>query len=303
MYAASNNGDQYLERFVISKDGNPVGQVKEGDAVAMFNFRGDRAMEISLAFERKNFEKFDRNSENRIAPNVFYAGMLQYDGDELIPENYLVNPPKIDRTMGEFLCGSGVKSFAISETQKYGHVTYFWNGNRSGYFNEALEEYVEVPSDNIAFDEAPAMKAREITDKTIDLMRNGNFKHGRLNIANGDMVGHTGNLEATIESMEVVDECIGKLIDAVTELDGILIVTADHGNADIMYTEKEGVKTPKTSHTLSKVPFAIVDPSYTGEYTLVSPEDAGLTHIAATTMNLLGYAAPDDYQPSLLKFK
>lgn len=303
MYAASKNGDQYLERFVISKNGNPVGQVKEGDAVAMFNFRGDRAMEISLAFERKNFEKFDRNAEGRTAPDVFYAGMLQYDGDELIPENYLVNPPKIDRTMGEFLCGSDVKSFAISETQKYGHVTFFWNGNRSGYFNESLEEYVEIPSDNIAFDKAPAMKAREITDRTIDLMRNGDFKHGRLNIANGDMVGHTGNLAATIESMEVVDECIGKLIDAVTELDGILIVTADHGNADIMYTEKDGVKTPKTSHTLSKVPFAIVDPSYAGEYTLVSPEDAGLTHIAATTMNLLGYAAPDDYQPSLLKFK
>ena len=303
MYESSEEGDQYLERFVIAENNSPIGLVKDGDAVAMFNFRGDRAMEISLAFERQNFEKFERNTESRKAPEVFYAGMLQYDGDELIPENYLVNPPKIDRTVGEYLCNSGIKSFAISETQKYGHVTYFWNGNRSGYFNESLEEYVEIPSDNIAFDEAPAMKAREITDRTIALMKNGDFSHGRLNIANGDMVGHTGNLEATIESMEVVDECIGKLIDAITELEGVLIVTADHGNADIMYTEKDGIKTPKTSHTLSKVPFAIVDPSFQKEYTLTPSADAGLTNIAATTLNLLGFEAPNDYQTSMLTFK
>ena len=303
MYAESEQGDQYLERFVIAEDGEPAGQVKDGDAVAMFNFRGDRAMEISLAFERKNFDKFDRTAEGRSAPKVYYAGMLQYDGDELIPENYLVNPPKIDRTMGEFLCGTGVKTFAISETQKYGHVTYFWNGNKSGFFDEALEEYVEIPSDNIPFDQAPAMKAREITERTIALMKNGEFKHGRLNIANGDMVGHTGNLAATIESMEVVDECIGKLMAVTQELGGVLIVTADHGNADIMYTEKDGVITPKTSHTLSKVPFAIYDPNFADEYTLKPTNDAGLTHIAATLMNLLGFNAPEDYQPSLLEFK
>ncbi len=302
MYKNSDKGDQYLERFVIAKDGKPLGQVNNGDAVAMFNFRGDRAMEISLAFERANFEKFERHTESRQAPDVFYAGMLQYDGDEFIPENYLVNPPKIDNTIGEYLCNAGVRSFAISETQKYGHVTFFWNGNRSGYFDESLETYVEIPSDNIPFDEAPAMKADEITDKTIDLMKNGNFRYGRLNLANGDMVGHTGNLAATIESMEVVDKCIGRLIDTITELNGVLIVTADHGNADIMYTEKDGIKTPKTSHTLSKVPFAIVDPSYQGEYTLTPPSDAGLTHIAATTLNLLGFTAPENYQPSLLTF-
>ena len=303
MYAESEQGDQYLERFVIADNDQAVGQIKDGDAVAMFNFRGDRAMEISLAFERKNFNKFDRTAEGRHPPEVYYAGMLQYDGDELIPENYLVNPPKIDRTMGEFLCGTGVKTFAISETQKYGHVTYFWNGNRSGHFNESLEEYVEIPSDNIPFDQAPAMKAREITEKTIALMKNGEFKHGRLNIANGDMVGHTGNLAATIESMEVVDECIGKLMAVTKELNGVLIVTADHGNADIMYTEKDGVITPKTSHTLNKVPFAIYDPCFANEYELIPSNAAGLTHIAATLMNLLGYSAPDDYQPSLIQFK
>ena len=229
--------------------------------------------------------------------------MLQYDGDDFIPNQYLVNPPNIDRTMGEFLCAEGVKSFAISETRKFGHVTYFWNGNRSGYIDESLEKYIEIPSDNVEFNEAPAMKAREITDATIELIESGEYQFGRINIANGDMVGHTGDLAAAIEAMEVVDECVAKLIECINKHDGVLIYTADHGNADIMYTEKNGVRSPKTSHTLSPVPFAIVDPNYADEYQLSPSSDAGLTHIAATTINLLGFEAPSDYQPSLLTFK
>ena len=302
LYESSGKDDQYLPQFVIAQDGDAVGTMKDGDAVIFFNFRGDRAIEISLAYERDDFDKFDRNAV-REHPKVYYAGMLQYDGDEFIPNNYLVNPPDIDRTMGEFLCAEGVKSFAISETQKYGHVTFFWNGNRSGYLDETLEEYIEIPSDNIEFNQAPAMKAREITAKTVELIERGEFQFGRLNIANGDMVGHTGDMSAAIEAMEVVDECVSKLIDTIIEHDGVLLYTADHGNADIMYTEKNGVKSPKTSHTLSPVPFAIVDANYDGEYTLNPPNDAGLTHIAATALNLLGFEAPADYQPSLLKFR
>ena len=301
MYDSSGKDDQYLPAFVIEKDGAPVGKMQDGDAVILFNFRGDRAIEISLAYERDDFDKFDR-TEHGPHPKLFYAGMLQYDGDDLIPNNYLVNPPAIDRTMGEFLCAEKVKSFAISETQKYGHVTYFWNGNSSGYIDESLETYIEIPSDNVEFNEAPAMKAREITDATIKLIESGEFRFGRLNIANGDMVGHTGDLPAAIEAMEVVDECVAKLIEAIEKHDGILIYTADHGNADIMYTEKNGVRVPKTSHTLSPVPFAIVDPNFDGEYRLTPPSDAGLTHIAATVFNLIGFEAPADYQPSLLSF-
>lgn len=302
MYESTGKDDQYLPAFVIAKDGEPVGRMQDGDAVILFNFRGDRAIEISLAYERDDFGKFDRN-EHRPHPKLYYAGMLQYDGDEFIPAQYLVNPPDIDRTMGEYLCAEGVKLFAISETQKYGHVTFFWNGNRSGYIDKDLETYIEIPSDNVEFNQAPAMKAREITAKTIELIESGDYQFGRLNIANGDMVGHTGDLAAAIEAMEVVDECVAKLIDAVEKAGGILLYTADHGNADIMYTEKDGVRTPKTSHTLSPVPFAIVDPNYQGEYELTPPGDAGLTHIAATAINLLGFEAPDDYQPSLLTFK
>ena len=301
MYDSTGKSDQNLPAFVIEKDGQPVGKMNDGDAVILFNFRGDRAIEISLAYERDDFEKFDRN-QYAPHPKLYYAGMLQYDGDELVPDQYLVNPPNIDRTMGEFLCAEGVKSFAVSETQKFGHVTFFWNGNRSGYLDESLETYIEIPSDNVEFNEAPAMKAREITDATIKLIESGEFRFGRINIANGDMVGHTGDLAAAIVAMEVVDECVAKLIDAITKHDGVLIYTADHGNADIMYTEKDGKRLPKTSHTLSPVPFAIVDPNYAGEYQLTPPHDAGLTHIAATTLNLLGFSAPADYQPSLLSF-
>jgi len=302
LYESSGKDDQYLPGFVIAKDGEPVGMMQDGDAVIFYNFRGDRAIEISKAYEQTDFDYFDRNTV-RTHPHIFYAGMLQYDGDEMVPENYLVNPPEIDRTIGEYLCAEGVKSFAISETQKYGHVTFFWNGNRSGYLDESLEKYVEIPSDNIEFNQAPAMKAREITDATIELIESGEYRFGRLNLANGDMVGHTGDLTAAIEAMEVVDECVAKLIETIKANDGVLIFTADHGNADIMYTEKNGVRSPKTSHTLNPVPFAIYDPNFADEYELVPPSNAGLTHIAATTLNLLGFTAPEDYQPSLVRFK
>ena len=302
LYQSTGKDDQYLPEFIIERDGEAAGTMQDGDAVIFFNFRGDRAIEISMAYERDDFPYFQR-SEHGPRPKVFYAGMLQYDGDEFIPEQYLVNPPDIDRTMGEFLCAEGVKSFAISETQKYGHVTFFWNGNRSGYIDESLETYIEIPSDKIEFNEAPAMKAREITKQTIALIESGEYRFGRLNLANGDMVGHTGDLAAAIEAMEVVDECLGKLVDCIEQQNGVLLFTADHGNADVMYTEKNGERSPKTSHTLNPVPFAIVDPAFNNDYELTPPEDAGLTHIAATALNLLGYQAPDDYQPSLINFK
>jgi 2,3-bisphosphoglycerate-independent phosphoglycerate mutase len=307
MYAESEAGDQYLGEFVVvDGDGAPVGTIHDGDAVVVYNFRGDRSIEISRAYEEADFDVFDRTGiHGEPAPDVFFAGMLQYDGDALIPKRYLVAPPAIDRTMGEYLCAEGVRSFAISETQKFGHVTYFWNGNKSGYIDKSLETYIEIPSDNVEFDTTPAMKVREITDETIDLLRSGEYRFGRLNFPSGDMVGHTGHLDATIEAMEVIDECMDRLVQVIDELGGVLIYTADHGNADIMYTESDGVRSPKTSHTLSPVPFAIHDPNYDGEYRMAQPADGavpGLGNVAATVFNLLGFEAPDDYLPSLITF-
>jgi 2,3-bisphosphoglycerate-independent phosphoglycerate mutase len=227
---------------------------------------------------------------------------LQYDGDALVPKHYLVNPPTIERTISEYLCAEGVPSFAISETQKFGHVTYFWNGNRSGYIDESLETYVEIPSDNVEFNTTPAMKLREITDRTIELLRSGDYQFGRVNFPNGDMVGHTGDLAATIEAIEVLEESVGRLLDVIDELDGVLVFTADHGNADIMYTEKDGLRSPKTSHTLSPVAFAIHDPGFAGDYRMAPSDDAGLSNVAATLINLLGFEAPATYRPSLIAF-
>jgi len=292
--------DQYLNSFVIvDENGSPVGKIESGDSVINFNFRGDRAIEISRAFEEDTLSEFDR--VNR--PEVFYAGMMEYDGDLHIPKNYLVFPPEIDRTVSEYLCAENVTSFAISETQKYGHVTYFWNGNRSGYINPDLEQYVEIPSDRIEFDKAPGMKAKEITEKTIELLKSGKYRWGRVNFANGDMVGHTGNFDAAVFSVELVDKCVGELLQIIKELKGIAIITADHGNADEMYTISKGTKTPKTAHTLNPVPFIIYDPDYNGEYKITEIENPGLTNIASTLLNLLGYEKVEDYDPSLITFK
>lgn len=297
-YAESDKGDQYLDAFVIADDGEPIGTMTDGDAVLLWNFRGDRAIEISQAYEAPagEFTEFDRGDH----PNVYFAGLLQYDGDLQVPANYLVDPPAIDATMGEYLAAEGLRCFAISETQKYGHVTFFWNGNRSGYLDEALETYVEIPSDNMPFNEAPEMKANEITDATIDLLRSGSYDWGRINYANGDMVGHTGDLGATIEAMQVLDAALARLIDVVVnELDGVVIFTADHGNADIMFTEKDGVRSPVTSHTRSAVPFAIAC-QRPDEYQLSDVADPGLANLAATVISLLGFTPPADYHPSLL---
>jgi len=291
--------DQYLDSFVIADNEKPIGMIEDGDSVVCFNFRGDRAIEISRAFEEKDFKFFDRER----FPSVRYAGMMQYDGDLKIPKDFLVNPPQIDQTIGEYLCQAKVRSFALSETQKYGHVTYFWNGNKSGYIDEKWESYFEIPSDRIQFDKAPKMKCYEITQKAIALLESGEYKFGRINFPNGDMVGHTGVVDAILTSVEALDECVAKLIDTVNALGGITVVTADHGNADEMFTEKNGKRIPKTAHTLNPVPFIIVDKKYRHEYEMAPLAHRGLSNVAATVLNLLGFEKPDQYDPSLISLK
>jgi 2,3-bisphosphoglycerate-independent phosphoglycerate mutase len=290
--------DQYLPSFVVADEsGEPRGRIVDGDAVIFFNFRGDRAIEISRAFTEKDFSEFDRGP----LPDVYYAGIMEYDGDAHIPPNFLVQPPAIDNVISEYLCAEKVKTFAVSETQKFGHVTYFWNGNRSGYIDESLETYKEVRSDRIEFDKAPKMKAVEITDIVTDLLKTGDYRFGRLNFPNGDMVGHTGKMEAAIIAVETVDKCVGELLAVIKELNGIAVVTADHGNADEMFTmDKKGVKSIKTAHTLNPVPFVIYDPDYKGEYKMADLKEKGLSNLAATILNLLGYEKPEEYDPSLI---
>ena len=297
--------DQDLPPFVIAENGTPVGTVQDGDSVIFFNFRGDRAIEISKAFDEENFDKFDRVRY----PKVIYAGMLEYDGDAHIPSRYLVNPPEITNTMGEYLASTGIKQAAVSETQKYGHVTYFWNGNRSGKFSDELESYYEIRSDIVPFEQRPWMKCAEITDKLIELIRSGEYKYIRANFPNGDMVGHTGNFLATVVSLESLDLQLARLLPVIDEMKGVAIITADHGNSDEMYeTDKKGnVKAnadgsfkAKTSHTLNPVPCIIYDNFYADTYKVVDSDEYGLANVAATTVNLLGYEAPDMWNKSII---
>ncbi len=289
--------DQYMDAFVIAKEGRPVGTIEDGDAVICFNFRGDRAIEISRAFEEDNFTEFDRVRQ----PKVFYAGMMEYDGDAHIPTNYLVEPPVIDATLGEYLCASEVSSYAISETQKFGHVTYFWNGNKSGYIDENLEKYDEILSDKITFDQRPWMKAAEITDKVIEEIKKGKRKFIRLNYANADMVGHTGVPLAVQLAVESVDLCLARLLPVIKKAGGVVVISADHGNADCMWTEKNGKRLPMVAHTLNPVPCIIKDYSGENSFELTAIESPGLANVAATLCVLLGLEPPEEYEPSLVK--
>lgn len=295
--------DQSLPTFVVTESGIPVGRITDGDAVLLFNFRGDRAIEISQAFTEEEFRGFPRPDR----PRVTFAGMMQYDGDLQIPPHYLVQPPAIDGVMGEHLVRAGRRTFAVSETQKFGHVTFFFNGNRSGKLDEALETYVEVPSYLESPDTRPWMRAAEITDAAVQAIGSGQYDHVRMNLANGDMVGHTGDLEATRVALECVDLQLARLEEAVTRAGGVLLITADHGNADEMFMHKagdvlrgtDGAPLPRTSHTLNPVPFILFDA--TGRWGLADVPGAGLANIAATVLTLCGVTPPPDYEPTLVE--
>jgi 2,3-bisphosphoglycerate-independent phosphoglycerate mutase len=306
---APKANDQYLPPFVIVDDnGKAVGPIVDGDAVVTFNFRADRMVMLAKALEYENFDKFDRVR----FPKIRYAGMLQYDGELKLPSCYLVSPPEIERTSGEYLVHNGIRTFACSETVKFGHVTFFWNGNRSGCFNPELEEYVEIPSDSgITFNVQPKMKALEIAEKARDALHSGKFDQVRVNLPNGDMVGHTGDIDATIVACKAADDAVKMIIDAIEQVGGIYVITADHGNAEDMVKRnkkgepllgKDGNIQILTSHTLQPVPIAIGGPGLApGVRFRQDVPDGGLANVAATVMNLHGFEAPDDYEPTLIE--
>ena len=297
--------DQDLPPFVIHENEKALGPIKDGDSVILFNYRGDRALEITKAFEADELSEFERGKK----PKVFYAGMMQYDGDLGIPEKFLVSPPAIDKTMSEYLSNSNISQYAISETQKYGHVTYFFNGNNSSKFD--TETWVEIPSDNCPFDEKPRMQADIITDHVIDAIKSDKYKFIRINYPNGDMVGHTGNILSVIASIEAVDDCLGRIIEELKKVNGVLVCSADHGNSDdmiqidkktnsLMY-DKDGNPFLKTSHSLNPVPVYIYDPSNKNKLKLSEINVPGVSNLAATCITMLGYKPPKEYTQSLIE--
>lgn len=295
--------DQDLPPFVVAQNGKPIGKIVDGDSVVFFNFRGDRAIEISLALTVENFNKF------RTPPlNITFAGMLQYDGDLQIPPRFLVNPPAIENTSGQWFSKSGIAQFACSETQKFGHVTYFWNGNRSHKFEK--ETWLEIPSDGVSFDERPWMKSAEIADAMINALTSRQYDFLRCNFANGDMVGHTGNFRAATMAVEALDLALNRLLKTLEKIGGIALITADHGNADEMFEtdkktglvllDKNGNKRAKTSHTLNPVPLILFNPK-APQFSLKNLENAGLSNLAASVATLLGFEKHPSWEDSLIQ--
>lgn len=312
--------DQYFPPFVITdQSGEAAGPILDGDSVLFWNFRGDRAIEISMAFEADEgeFPHFDRIR----VPKTRYAGMMQYDGDAGIPSRFLVSPPTIDRTVGEYVVKNGLKRQSISETQKYGHVTYFYNGNRTAKFDEEKEKYTCVTSYREREHSRPWMRSAEISDEILKDL--DEFKPDLLvvNYANGDMVGHTGHMVAARIAVECVDLCLARVVPEIIARGGVAVVTADHGNCDIMAevgkdgkpkagSQPEGWKA-MVSHTKMKVP-CVVTGHGVEKYELDEsarwgdvPEckGAGIANLGATVLNLLGLEAPSDYVPTILKAK
>ena len=286
--------DQDLPPFVIAENGAPVGAINNKDSVILFNFRGDRALELSMAFDYDEFDKFDRGEKL----DVVYAGMLQYDGDLKLPARYLVNPPEIKNTLSELLVSKGLNQYAVSETQKYGHVTYFWNGNKSDKFSEELETYLEIPSDKVSFDERPWMKSAEVTDAVIEAIKSEKYDFIRCNYPNGDMVGHTGSLEATIISVEAVDIALARVLKVADEYGVTVLITADHGNADEMLEKnKKGEVQVRTAHSLNPVPFII----YSKNKYELKDGNFGLANVAPTVATIFGIDPYDSWEESLIK--
>jgi 2,3-bisphosphoglycerate-independent phosphoglycerate mutase len=295
--------DQDLPPFVVARGGQAIGPMRDGDAVICMNFRGDRAIEFSQAMVQDDFDGFER--ERR--PDVLYAGMMTYDEDTNLPPLTLMSPGGVKRPFGRRILELGLDQFRLAETQKYAHVTFFFNGGYREPLDRKKEEYVLIESDKIdSFAAAPAMKAREIGRKATELIRSGRFRFGLINFANTDMVGHTGNLAAAILAAEAVDAALAEIFAALAQVGGVAVVTADHGNAEEMISDnpKTGKREINTRHSLNPVPMYLFDPAYQGEYRLrenTAEQPLTLANLASTLFVLLGLPPPDDLEPPLFE--
>ena len=292
--------DQDIPGFVIIRNGEAVGRIEDQHALIFTNFRGDRATEFSQAVLADDFPYFERNR----CPEVLFAGMTQYDQDNQIPPDYLVGTPVVEEPFGKRILELGLKQFRLSETQKFAHVTFFFNGGYREPLDPLQENYHFIASDKIpSFAERPAMKAPGISKKAVEFINSGEYQYGLINFANADMVGHTGDFQATVRAVEAADAALDNIVRAIDAVKGLLVITADHGNADEMLISNQN-KTLEisTKHSLNPVPFLIYDPLYNGDYRLKpfgQDYNYNLSNIAATNFLLLGQAVPDDLAPSL----
>jgi len=299
--------DQDMPGFVIvDADNMPVGKMADGDAVVIVNFRGDRAIEITEAFELDDFNGFDRGKR----PDVTYAGMMVYDEDRNLPRLQLMGPTKVAEPFGKRILAMGIRQFRLAETQKYPHVTFFFNGGYRQPLDPLMEDYILIPSDKgVSFADTPQMKATEVADKAVELIESGRYGFGLINFANADMVGHCGKIKSAIAAVEAVDQAVGRIIDALQACGGRALITADHGNAEEMQVhDKSGHIEASTKHSINPVPCMLFDPSFDGSYLLHQPRAGddkalmpGLSHLAATLYAMMGKQPPADLNTSLIE--
>ena len=293
--------DQDLPPFVVVGGGEPVGPIRDDHSVIFMNFRGDRAIQFSRAMVDERFDGFEREGR----PEVLYAGMVTYDEDTDLPPLTLAATGGVERPFGRRILELGLSQFRLAETQKYAHVTLFFNGGYREPLDPAMEQYELIASERVdSFAAAPAMKAREIAEKAKSFILSRRFQFGLINFANADMVGHTGDLAAAIQAVQAVDGALAVIFDALALEGGVALVTADHGNAEQMISANPstGKREINTRHSLNPVPVFLFDPTYTGEYHLrpCDPEHPlTLANLAATNYVLLGQPLPDDIAPPL----
>jgi 2,3-bisphosphoglycerate-independent phosphoglycerate mutase len=271
---ARGETDEFLKPTVV----DPEGVVRDEDAVIFFNFRPDRAREITRAFIQEEFKEFRRERLK-----VHFVCMTQYDAALDVPVAF--SAQNLQETLGEVVSRRGLRQLRIAETEKYAHVTYFFNGGREA--PSPGEDRVLIPSPRVAtYDLKPEMSAYEVTDAAIERIRSGNYDLIVMNYANCDMVGHTGFFEAAVKAVEAVDTCVGRIVAEVLDRGGIALLTADHGNAEKMIDEETGQ--PHTAHTTNPVPFALLDDRW---HKL--RDDGILADVAPTVLDLLGIPKPD----------
>ena len=292
--------DQDIPGFVIVRNGKAIAPIEDNHGLIFTNFRGDRAIEFSRAILADDFPHFERP----VRPQVMFAGMTQYDQDNEIPPEYLVGTPEVEDPFGKRILELGLKQFRLTETQKYPHVTFFYNGGYREPLDSSMENYHLIASDKIqSFASQPAMKAGEISNKAVEFIRSGEYQYGLINFANADMVGHTGDFQAAVHAVEAIDAALDSIVSVIDEMKGLLVITADHGNADQMQIQNSnGTMEINTKHSLNPVPFVIFDPLYRGDYYLKPfgfDFNNNLSNVAATNFILLGQSVPDDLAPPL----
>jgi len=279
-YNASVTDEFVLPTVIVREDGSPFGLIEDNDGIIVFNFRPDRAIQISQVFTNEDFRGFERGE--KFPRNLHYVTLTKFS--ESVGGFVAYKPTNLDNTLGEVLTQNGMKQLRIAETEKFPHVTSFFSGGREAQFEG--EERVLIPSPKVAtYDLKPEMSAYELADACVQKIEEGRLDFIVLNFANPDMVGHTGSLEAAIKAVEVVDECLGQVVEAVHKAGGTCLITADHGNADMMIMP---TGEPCTTHTTNPVPFIVTKEG------VELREDGILADIAPTVLTLLELQQPTE---------